>query len=184
MQVVKSQVQSEIDVLLTNKIHKGNQQKSLRRWGFSFVIILLTVYLLTAVVFEIEIIHGSSMNNTFTDGQLAVSYRLSKSYDYSDVVILKNISDNDYIKRIIGLPGDTVDLNAETGAVVLNGAVLDESYALGKTMSTDENMEYPVHLGENEYFVLGDNREHSSDSRFFGAIKREQIKGKVILPQN
>lgn len=82
----------------------------------------------------------------------------------------KDIKEEYYIKRIIGLPGETVEIDGE---------VLEEDY--GKTDITFPGIaEDPVVLGDDEYFVLGDNRGISKDSRSFGAVKKENIGGKVI----
>jgi signal peptidase I len=80
----------------------------------------------------------------------------------------------DLIKRIIGLPGDTV--YCEDGKIYVNDELLDESYSDGKT-----NDFASVTLKEDEYFVLGDNRDDSFDSSEFGVIKKSQIKGKTSL---
>ena len=80
------------------------------------------------------------------------------------------------VKRVIGIPGDDVDIYE--GKVYVNGKELDEKYTKGVTFLRDQPM--PVRLKENEYFVLGDNREVSKDSRTFGTIDRSQIEGKAV----
>ncbi len=88
-----------------------------------------------------------------------------------------------YIKRVIGLPGETVEIN--NGVVKIynvenpSGKILDESGYLPKGRITEGNIK--ISLKENEYFVLGDNRGASSDSRFFGPITKDKIIGKVII---
>ena len=85
-----------------------------------------------------------------------------------------------FIKRVIGLPGETVQI-ADDGTILINGKALDDKYGTEKI--TDPGLaEYPVKLKDNEYFVLGDNRNHSEDSRFsdVGAVRKEQIVGRVI----
>ena len=88
-----------------------------------------------------------------------------------------------YIKRIIGLPGETVQIDSQ-GNIYINGEILEESY--GKEVIRQGNIGIagePITLGENEYFVMGDNRNNSSDSRLeiVGNIKRENIVGRVVL---
>lgn len=83
-----------------------------------------------------------------------------------------------YVKRIIGVPGDTIDI--KDGFVYVNGEKLDETYVNGVTEEKN-NLSYPLTLEENTLFVLGDNREHSVDSRDFGPINYDQLDGKVIL---
>ena len=81
------------------------------------------------------------------------------------------------IKRVIGIPGDTVDI--KNGSIYLNKQLYNEPYVKGITMRN--GMEFPVTIPDNEYFVLGDNRENSSDSRQLGFIKMDNIEGKAIL---
>ena len=83
-----------------------------------------------------------------------------------------------YVKRIIALPGQTVDL--QNGKVVVDGKVLDEPYYEGTTQSIDSSVQYPITVGENMVFVMGDNRPHSKDSRSseLGQVPYEALLGK------
>ncbi|MGL4345675.1 MAG: signal peptidase I, partial [Cellulosilyticaceae bacterium] len=80
-----------------------------------------------------------------------------------------------YVKRIIGLPGDEVDI--KDGSVYINGTKLEEDYTLGVTVDTKGK--YPKKIPEGYYFVMGDNRENSVDSRMFGCMSRAQIESRV-----
>lgn len=86
--------------------------------------------------------------------------------------------DDYYVKRIIGLPGETVQI---IGAdIYINGEILEEHY--GKDPITDPGVaREKITLGENEFFVLGDNREVSEDSRVFGAVDKKNISGQVVF---
>ena len=88
--------------------------------------------------------------------------------------------DTHYIKRVIGLPGETVQI--VDGKIYINGEVLDENYGY-ETMRDAKRAAEPVTLGEDEYFVLGDNRNDSSDSRsdLVGNVKKSQIVGKAFV---
>ena len=115
----------------------------------------------------------------FENGELLltekVSYYLYKP-SRGDVVVFKapGTRNVDFIKRIIGLPGDIVHL--EDGTVFINDQKLQESYETQKTQGS-----LSVSLSQNQYFVLGDNRGSSSDSRSFGPIDQKTIKGKAWL---
>ncbi|MBE6053060.1 MAG: signal peptidase I [Clostridium sartagoforme] len=96
-----------------------------------------------------------------------------------EVVSLKHITDNRtrYIKRVIGIEGD--EINIYSGDVYVNGEKIDEPYEKGETYIRD--IDFPIVIGENELFVLGDNREFSMDSRDFGLININQIEGRAIF---
>ena len=124
-------------------------------------------------------IEGQSMEPNLHDGEYVlidkVSYRL-RSPERGDVIVFERPgNDRDYIKRIIGLPGDTVQVSG--GKVFVNGAVLDEPY-LNQVTHSDMPARQ-VEIGR--YFVMGDNRNNSSDSRAFGNILLKDIIGRAWL---
>ena len=105
---------------------------------------------------------------------------LSESYKYiKEVISFKHFNDNRtrYVKRIIGIEGD--EINITSGYVYINGEKLNEPYIKGDTYNRD--IEFPIVVGENQFFVLGDNREVSQDSRDFGLINLNQIEGKATF---
>ena len=85
---------------------------------------------------------------------------------------------DDYIKRVVGLPGETVNID-RNGRVLIDGEILAEPYAPDKAEKA--NSQLPITLANDEYFVLGDNRKSSFDSRYFGPIKKDRVIGKAIL---
>lgn len=122
-------------------------------------------------------VQGISMLPNFENGELLltekISYRFSNPKQGDVIVFEAPIGRKaDFIKRVVALPGDTVKI--ENGNIMINGIVLDESYIMGQTEGSKE-----LTLANGEYFVLGDNRSSSSDSRTFGPIKENSIRGKV-----
>ncbi len=141
--------------------------------------------LLTAIIFLIVNtatgrfrIEGQSMEPNLHDGEYVlidkVSYML-RTPERGDVVVFVRPGERDYIKRVIGLPGDTVEVRS--GQVIVNGVTLDEPYLQQPT-----NSNYPARMVEpGHYFVMGDNRNNSSDSRSFGPIASNSIVGRAWL---
>jgi signal peptidase I len=142
--------------------------------------ILLTLVLFFAIRFAIQNfrVEGFSMEPNFQDGQFIfvnkIEYMLHPPERGDPVVLVPPSSANrDFIKRIIGLPGERIEV--VRGKVVINGKPLQEPYPLGvATYSMPEKTVSP-----DEYFVLGDNRDNSSDSHIWGTVARKEIVGKV-----
>ena len=131
-------------------------------------------------------VQGESMENTLLNGDFLLMKRswLVSEYVQGDIVVAAKGSFHNgecIIKRIIAVEGQTIDIDNETGLVYVDGVALDEPYALTPTFEKGE-LEFPITVAENCYFVLGDNREESLDSRYsqIGQIHKDEIKGKII----
>ena len=132
------------------------------------------------------IVSGASMENTFNSGEYLIVDQISYRFEDpqpGDVVIFRYPRNPStfFIKRIIGTPGDTVSIDGNVVTITNedypNGYVLDEKYVdemAPNTFLTEE-------LGEREYFVMGDNRDKSSDSRTWGVLQQENIMGRAFL---
>ena len=139
-----------------------------------YVLIIIAVILIRTFIITPVRVDGASMDQTLEDGQILLLYKLA-NVDYGDIVVLDEEKEGEIIiKRIIGMPGDTVSINDNT--VYVNGEELEEDYAYGETSDYEE-----ITLGDDEYFILGDNRPISKDSRYFGPVKEDEIIGKVIF---
>lgn len=148
-------------------------------------IVLAITFLIITFVGQRTHVSGESMENTLDDGdQLIVdklTYRFHDPERFDIIVFPFRYKDNTYyIKRIIGLPGETVQI--VDGEIYINGELLEESY--GREVMQDAGLAAePITLGEDEYFVLGDNRNYSSDSRdpSVALIHRKEIIGRAWL---
>lgn len=148
------------------------------------LIVLLLTYLIITYVGQRTRVNGSSMEPMLTNGDNLIvdkiSYRFNDPQRYDIVVFpFKYEEKTYYIKRIIGLPGETVEID-KRGNIYIDGEILEESY--GKEVIEDPGRASdPITLGKDEYFVLGDNRNDSSDSRIeaVGNIKRTDIIGRA-----
>ena len=139
-----------------------------------YVLIIIAVILIRTFIITPVRVDGASMDQTLEDGQILLLYKLA-NVDYGDIVVLDEEKEGEIIiKRIIAMPGDTVSIKNHT--VYVNDEELKEDYAYGETSDYEE-----ITLGDDEYFVLGDNRPISKDSRYFGPVKEDEIIGKVIF---
>jgi signal peptidase I len=152
------------------------------------VVILAIMVMIYLFIMSPQEINGQSMDPTFHNGEYILTNKVEFKLNEpkrGDVVIFKSPrnKDIDYIKRIIGLPGDTVKLT--NSVFFINGAPLDESAYIGPGVFTasgsflQENSE--IIIPEGKYFVVGDNRPHSSDSREFGPVPVEDFIGKAFF---
>ena len=161
--------------------------------SFIWEIIKIVIIALAIVVpiryflFQPFFVKGESMEPNFQNGDYLIidelSYRLREP-ERGEVIVFKyprNISQR-YIKRIIGLPGETVEIKDGKVTVYQKNSeikVLDESNYLPAYFQTSGNLR--INLNENEYLVLGDNRPSSSDSRIWGPLPKEDIIGRVLI---
>ncbi|MBI4049443.1 MAG: signal peptidase I [Candidatus Doudnabacteria bacterium] len=166
-------------------------------WDFFKVIIIALAIILPIryFLFQPFIVSGSSMEPNFSHGEYLiideVSYRFGEP-DRGDVVVMHFPKDRKqfFIKRIIGLPGETITI--DSGRVTIKnkqypeGQVLEESYLPNQGLTFPHNTaliggKKSLTLGQDEYLVLGDNRLASSDSRDWGVLKQEEIVGRVFI---
>lgn len=139
-----------------------------------YIVIVVVVVLIRTFIITPVRVDGDSMKNTLKNGDILLLYKLS-SIDRFDIIVLDEEKDNEkIIKRVIGMPGESVAI--KKGKIYINDKVIDDEYAYGET--SDYNK---VTLRDNEYFILGDNRLISKDSRYFGPIKDNEIKGKIVF---
>lgn len=141
-------------------------------------IVALLLFLLFRLVLGISTVDGNSMDPTLKNGQRLIFFRLLRDYKAGDVICMRMPNGDQYVKRIIAGEGDTIAVS--NGKVYVNGQELEEEYVAGATEVQEDTVEYPMTLEAEQYFVMGDNREHSIDSRSFGAIVVYQIQGKIL----
>jgi signal peptidase I len=181
------------------------QKSTLREYAESIVIaVILALFVRTWVVQAFKIPTGSMENNLLIGDHLLVNKfvfsstpsRLEhavlpvRSIRRGDIIVFKypDEPDRDFIKRVIGLPGETVELKAKK--VYIDGHPLDEPYVhflepaseAQEVTSFDVRERYgPVRVPEDHYFVMGDNRDNSQDSRYWGFLPRDYVKGRALM---
>lgn len=139
-----------------------------------YVVIVLVVVLIRSFLFTPIKVIGPSMNPTLASGDIMILNKVAKIDRFDIVVISSDKSPDVLIKRVIGLPGETIEIKDDV--IYINGKKIKENYGKGETS------DFPLtEIPKGEYFVLGDNRPISADSRVFGTFEEADIKGTTRL---
>ena len=145
------------------------------RLCIGLVVLLLVTF---GFVLGLAAAGDSAMEPEYARGRPVLFFRLASSYKRGDVVVLRLGNGKAVLRRVIAVAGDTVELRG--GAVYINGMTERGNYTITRTEPTEDGMSYPALLRQGEYFVLGDLREISTDSRTLGLLTRADILGKVL----
>jgi len=155
---------------------------------FELLFIAVSIVLLTFIfLFQPLLITGDSMKPEFLDGEQIIAEKLTVKFqqiDRGEVLVVKHPKDEGVlvIKRVVGLPGETLML--VNSNIYIDGELLDESYLDSEVVTSDGNYlteREEFQLSDSEYFMLGDNRAESFDSRFWGPVDKDHIVGRSIL---
>ena len=129
---------------------------------------------------SVSVVSGTSMTPTFQPGTWVYTAPISTPLQRGDIVVIDDGHEEYAVKRLVGLPGETVYLGH--GYVFINGKILLEPYLAKGTYTFPRGRAAMFILGEEQYFVLGDNRPRSADSRSYGPVERKQIKRRIPQP--
>lgn len=181
---------AEDDLLYGDIQHKGFFEK-LKGYFIEFFETIVVIGAIFALIYlfiaQFHKVSGLSMFPIMHDGDFLITEKVSYKFSEpkrGEIIVLKNPRDNtiDFIKRIIAIPGDTIKI--EDNNVYLNGQLLKETYLPAGTRTRSGNFLTEgiiIKAGNNQYFVFGDNRNHSSDSREWGSITKKEIIGKAFF---
>lgn len=181
----------EIDPQIQQERKNNSRQEALAFvWETIKVVVISLAIIVPIRYFLVQpfFVKGASMEPTFEDGNYILIDEISYRFDNperGDIIVFRYPQDRSqfFIKRVIGLPGETVKIQ-ENQITIFNsqnpkGITLDEKSYLPLTEVTEGS--YNIKLDNNEYYVLGDNRQHSSDSRYWGPVNRTLITGRVFF---
>lgn len=149
-------------------------------WLSALISALVAVALVFMLLFRVMSVSGESMTNTFQDQDRLIMISRFYTIKRGDVVVINRAGEQPLIKRVIGLAGDVIAFDDETGVVTRNGVALNEPYVRGG-FTPSFGCSSPFTVPEGCIFAMGDNRSESKDSRMLGAFSTKNVAGVVVL---
>ena len=180
---VREDIESALDI--TDFI---DEQKKLRGrehrlrdfefFGLRALIFVIIIWAFGFFVVGFAAMNGDDMYPRIDGGDLMLFYRLDREPAAQDVIVFEK-NGNRYVGRVVAVPGDTVEVT-ESDSLKINGSTMQETNIFYRTPQYDSEVEYPLTLEYDQYFVLSDNRLKGTDSRWFGPVDKSEIAGTVI----
>ena len=142
------------------------------------LIVVIVIWLLFGVFLGITAAPNNDMTPSINSGDMLLYYRLDRNAKADDVMIIRK-NDTDYVARVVAVGGDTVDIT-DDGALVINGNSVYEPKIYNKTVKYKDYLSYPYKVEKDKVFVLVDSRIQGEDSRYYGTIGKNEMRGTVI----
>ena len=176
-------MEEQNDLALLIKQEEEKERCSIYEWAEALIIALVVATLISACCFRLVGVSGNSMVDTLHNKDFLLLFNsFYGEPEYGDIIVIRRDDGEPLIKRVIAKEGDTVAIDPDEQVVYLNGEKLDEPYA--EQIAFGEcDLEFPYQVPHEQYFVLGDMRESSIDSRntLVGCVENDQIIGKIFL---
>ena len=164
--------------VIRSRLRRLASWEDIQSFFSKLIMMAVLLWILFGVLFGITPMQSNDMSPRISAGDLLLYYRLEDTFRSNDVVVFEK-DGKEYIGRIVGKGGERVEIT-EDSYLKVNGSTVVETDIFYSTPRYGDEVEYPVNLNENQFFILCDYREGARDSRYFGSVERGEIKGKVI----
>ncbi|ASB87427.1 signal peptidase I [Bacillus sonorensis] len=167
---------------------KNTRKKEIWSWVRTLLIAGVIVFICRYFLFTPSTVLGDSMSPTLQNGNMVMVSKISDIHRFDKIIFHAPDADEDYVKRVIGVPGDSIEMKDDV--LYINGKTYDEPYLKQnkQTLAGDEHLTNNFTLKDltgkekvpkDSFFVMGDNRQNSRDSRYFGFVSKSSVVGKV-----
>ncbi len=174
----KGKTGTPVDEAIKKRRRKLSQIDDIKSFFTRLVIMIVMIYVMFWQIFGLQPMANDDMKPRISAGDLMLFYRLETRINSSDVVVVKK-DGKTYTGRVVAKGGDKVEVTDDS-SLKINDSTMIESDIFYSTPKYEDYVKYPVTLAEDEYFILCDYRSGAKDSRFYGAVKKSEIEGKVI----
>ena len=164
--------------VILKKIRRLTDWEDVTSFFSRLIMMVILLYILFVVLFGIAPMKNNDMMPRISSGDLMLYYRLEDNLRSQDVIVFEK-NDRQYVGRIVAKGGESVEITDDAHLKVNNSTVI-ESDIFYSTPKYGDEVAYPVQLADDQYFILCDYRDGARDSRYFGAVSKSEIKGKVL----
>ena len=177
IQSIKQRVLEDVDP----QIKRRKKRQLLVSYLFvtaQFIVLIGIILVVFYILMGLSTVDGNSMYPTLHDKDTLIYQRSVEEYKVGDIVVVQRPDGEEFVKRVVGVAGDTV--NIQEGKVYVNGKEQNLDGPVGETTIEKNEKPNPCRVGDNQVFVLGDNRLNSEDSRNFGPVNIDELRGRLI----
>ena len=167
-----------VDQAIRKRRRRLSQISDIKSFFSRLLVMIIMIYIMFWIIFGLQPMANDDMKPRISAGDLMLFYRLETRINSDDVVVIHK-DGKTYTGRIVAKGGDKVEVTDDS-TLKINDSTMIESDIFYSTPKYEEYVQYPVQLAEDEYFILCDYRNGAKDSRYYGAVKKNEIVGKVI----